>query len=100
MFTAGKTFEHYMAEPMTRRAVERSIEIISEASRYIPDDLKSKYSSVPWRKVAGIGNVLRHGYKLVDDHELWDVITHDLPPLKATIETMLLELDSEPDGAP
>ena len=83
-----------MAEPMLRRAIERDVEIISEASRYIPEDLTAKHPIIPWRKVAGIGNVLRHGYKLIDDHEMWDIVTHDLSPLKATIERMLLEADA------
>ena len=82
---------------MLRRAVERDVEIISEASRYIPERLKDKYSSIPWRKVAGIGNILRHGYKLIDDHEIWDIVTSDLAPLKVTTETILREVESGSD---
>jgi uncharacterized protein with HEPN domain len=40
--------------------VERGVEIISEASRHLPDDLKARNPEIPWQKVAGIGNVLRH----------------------------------------
>jgi uncharacterized protein with HEPN domain len=97
-FAAGKTFDDYTAEPMLRRAVERDVEMISEASRHIPEKLKDKYSSIPWRKVAGIGNILRHGYKLIDDHEMWDIVTSDLAPLKATIEPMRREVESGSDG--
>jgi uncharacterized protein with HEPN domain len=92
-FAAGKTFDDYMADAMLRRAVERDVEIISETSRYIPETLTATHPIIPWRKVAGVGNVLRHGYKLIDDHEMWDIVTHDLAPLKATIESMLLEID-------
>ena len=91
-FTAGKTFEDYLAEPMRRRAIERSVEIISEASRHIPDDLKGRHAQIPWRKVAGIGNVLRHGYKAVEDDELWQVATIDLARRKAATESMLRDL--------
>lgn len=97
-FSTGKTFDDYMAEPMLRRAVERDVEIISEASRYIPEQLKANHPIIPWRKVAGVGNILRHGYKLIDDHEMWDIITHDIAPLTATIESMLLEVDRGPDA--
>jgi hypothetical protein len=45
-FTSSKSFEDYMAEPMMRRAVERSVEIISEASRHVPDDLKARHPGV------------------------------------------------------
>jgi uncharacterized protein with HEPN domain len=98
-FTVGKTFDDYMAEPVLRRAVERDVEILSEASRYIPETLKAKYSVIPWRKVAGIGNVLRHGYKLIDDHEMWAVVIHDLAALRATIESMLIDVDPGLDDA-
>jgi uncharacterized protein with HEPN domain len=46
-----------------RRIVERGIEIISEASRSLPDELKARHPEIPWPKVAGIGNVLRHEYQ-------------------------------------
>ena len=47
---------------MTTMGVERAIEIISEASRHIPDDMKATAPEIPWRQIAGIGNVLRHDY--------------------------------------
>ncbi len=94
-FAAGKTFDDYMAEAMRRRAIERSIEIVSEASRHIPDDLKAHHAEIPWRKVAGIGNVLRHGYKAVRDDELWNVVTTDLGPLNAAVEAMLREVEAD-----
>jgi uncharacterized protein with HEPN domain len=97
-FAAGKSFDDYMDDAMLRRAVERDVEIISEASRHIPDDLKARHPAIPWRKVAGVGNVLRHGYKLIDDHEMWDIVTHDLAPLNATIERLQLEVDLARDA--
>jgi uncharacterized protein with HEPN domain len=97
-FTAGKSFDDSMAGPMLRRAVERSIEIVSEASRHVPDDLKAGHPTIPWRRIAGIGNVLRHGYKTVDDHEIWDIVVRDLASLKAVTEQLLQ--DVEPKGTP
>lgn len=94
-FTAGKSFDDYMAEPMMRRAVERSVEIVSEASRHLLDDLKSLHPQIPWRSIGGVGNVLRHAYKVVDDAEMWDVIARDLAPLKAAIERMLDAMQSK-----
>jgi uncharacterized protein with HEPN domain len=94
-FTASKSFDDYMAVPMMRRAVERSIEIVSEASRHVPDDLKAQHPQIPWRRIADIGNVLRHGYKVVDDAEMWDIVVRDLAPLKAVIEQMLNDLESK-----
>jgi uncharacterized protein with HEPN domain len=99
-FTSGKSFEDYMAEPMMRRAVERSVEIISEASRHVPDDLKARRPQIPWRWIADIGNVLCHAYKVVDDAELWNIVIHDLAPLEAAVEAMLRAVEQAgPDRA-
>ena len=53
------TFEQYSADRKTQRAVERCIEVISEASRHIPDEIKAKHPEIPWPDVAAIGNVFR-----------------------------------------
>ena len=53
-----------------RRLVERGLEVISEASRHLPDDMKARHPAIPWPKVAGIGNILRHAY----DHVAPDVL--------------------------
>jgi uncharacterized protein with HEPN domain len=60
--TAGRTLADYRQDRVLRDVVERSIERISEASRHIPDDMKLAAPEIPWREVANIGNVLRHGY--------------------------------------
>jgi uncharacterized protein with HEPN domain len=97
--TVGKSFEEYAADWVTRDAVERNLEWVSEASRHLPSDLKSEHRGVPWRAVAGLGNVLGHDYPRVKDPRVWRIVSHDLAPLKAAVETMLQEIDAnEPDG--
>jgi uncharacterized protein with HEPN domain len=59
--------------------VERGVEIISEASRHLPDDLKVRHPEIPWNKVAGIGNVLRHNYETIAAPVLWKLVRADLP---------------------
>lgn len=92
--TTGKTFEAYAADRLTRRAVERCIEIVSEASRRLPADLKAIHPAIPWAKVAGIGNVLRHDYDVVNDATIWHAATVDLLPLKATVRALLSESEA------
>jgi uncharacterized protein with HEPN domain len=65
-----------------RWLIERGIEIISEASRRLPDDLKDRNPGIPWRKVAGIGNVMRHDYQRVAPDVLWKLVYDDLPALE------------------
>jgi uncharacterized protein with HEPN domain len=61
--------------------VERGVAIISEASRHLPDDLKARHPEIPWQKVAGIGNVLRHDYERIAAPVLWKLVQADLPTL-------------------
>jgi uncharacterized protein with HEPN domain len=65
----GVTLEAFEQSWEKRWLVERGIEVISEASRHLTDDIKERRTEVPWSKVAGIGNVLRHAY----DHVAPDV---------------------------
>jgi uncharacterized protein with HEPN domain len=92
--TAGRSFESYVADRTVRRAVERCIEIISEASRRLPPDLKDRHPAIPWSKIAGIGNVLRHDYDVVNDATIWHAATIDLLPLKAAVAALLRELEA------
>ena len=62
--------------------VQRGVEIISEASRHLPPDMKARHPDIPWSKVAGIGSVLRHGYEDVEASILWKLVREDLPQLE------------------
>lgn len=92
---AGITFAQYAATWQIRRAVERGIEIVSEASRHLPDDLKEHYPQIYWREIAAIGNLLRHEYGRVDDRIMWRVAQKYLPELKAVVAHILRQ-DGEP----
>jgi len=79
---AGVTLKAFEPDRRKRWLVERGIEIISEASRHLPDELKARHPEIPWPKVAGIGNVLRHDYEHVAHDVLWHVVHDDLPLLE------------------
>jgi uncharacterized protein with HEPN domain len=87
--TAGKTIEDYTADWVMRDAVERNLERLCEASRHVPDTLKEDHPGIRWRMVADLGNVLRHAYDQILDRRIWEIVTNDMPPLKAAIEAML-----------
>ena len=94
-----ETFERNM---LVFRAVERELEIISEASRHVPESLKGKFPQVPWRSIADIGNVLRHAYQRVDPALLRAVIRDHLPGLRDTVDAMIRDLGRgvEEEGKP
>ncbi len=89
------SFEAYKDVRQIRRAVEREIEIISEASRHIPDNLKAQYPNIPWRQVANIGNVLRHEYMEVAPDIIWAVVQDRLPELKQAVDSMVETAENE-----
>jgi len=82
---AGKTFREYERSWVLRSAVERGIEIISEASRHLGRDLKARHKDVRWKDIAGMGNILRHDYQRVDASIIWRAVKDDLPPLKEAL---------------
>ena len=86
---AGATFETYSASWAMRRATERGIEIISEASRHIPQALKDSHPTMPWQDIAAIGNVLRHEYGHVEDRVIWEVTQKHLDDLERAVRAML-----------
>ena len=69
--------------------VERGVLIISEASRHPPDELKLRHPNIPWRKIAGIGNVLRHAYEQISAPMMWKLVRDDLGPLEAVCRAEL-----------
>lgn len=89
----GVTFADYQKSYMLRRAVERAVQIISEAARALPSDLPGRYPEAPWTAIIGIGNVLRHEYQHLDDRRLWEIATVHLPQLHPVILRMLAEFE-------
>ena len=66
-------------------AIIRSLEIISEASRRLSDELKTRHPDIPWREMAAAGNFYRHNYEDVTPRRVWKTLQQDLPPLRAII---------------
>jgi uncharacterized protein with HEPN domain len=91
--TRGKTFSDFESSWELRWLVQRAIEIISEASRAIPDELKDTRPEIPWPRVRGIGNVLRHDYAAISDPIIWKVVTDEFPPLKRAIRHIADHID-------
>jgi uncharacterized protein with HEPN domain len=67
------TFPEFVADRIKRAACERFLEIISEASRHIPTGYKDEHPTIPWRKIADVGNHLRHAYHRIDAEILWEI---------------------------
>ena len=83
--TAGYDFQKFRTDRRARQLVERNLEILSEASRRLPVELKAKEPTIPWQAVAGIGNILRHDYHQTYPTVLWETCQKDLAPLKEAV---------------
>jgi uncharacterized protein with HEPN domain len=86
--TGGKTLAEFEQSWQLRWLVQRAIEIISEASRAIPTELTDTHPEIPWPRVRGIGNVLRHEYQGLSDPIVWKVVTDELPRLRLAIQAI------------
>ena len=95
-FLVGKTFGDFSNNAMLHDAVVRNLEIISEASRHVTEELKTEVPEVPWRKVADMGNWLRHAYEKTEDAILWETIQSGLPALDAAVKLLLSRYASSP----
>jgi uncharacterized protein with HEPN domain len=91
--TRGVSFDAFEAAWPLRRAVERGLEIISEASRALPDDLKALSPDLPWRQIADLGNLLRHEYQRVEPRIIWTIVQEKPDPLEATPRDLPQRLD-------
>ncbi len=93
----GKNASDLATDPFVRAAFERFMEIISEASRHIPADLKLRHPDIPWADIANFGNHLRHAYHRLDHRVLWTTYENDLDPLFDTIKIIRADLETD-DG--
>jgi uncharacterized protein with HEPN domain len=84
----GVSFETFAQSWQLQRAVERGLEIISEASRALPDELKQRAPEIPWPAIAAIGNILRHEYQRVEPRLVWNIVQEHLAVLRAAIERL------------
>ena len=88
-YATGMTRERFDGDEKTQDPVFRRIEVIGEAVRKLPLELRNQYSEVPWRDIAGMRDVLIHDYRFVNLNETWRVIHDDLPKLEAQVEQIL-----------
>ena len=97
-FTEGMDSEGFYADDKTAYAVIRALEIIGEATKKVPQNIKESYPQVPWREMAGIRDKLIHDYFGVNLEVIWKTVQEDLPTLKPRILQILQENAEETEG--
>ena len=94
-FCAGRTLEELTRDRVQVLALERCFEIMGEAIKRLPMELRARYPEQNWKQVAGLRDVVVHGYDSVDHGILWKAVAEDFPNLFSTIERMLSDLGGE-----
>jgi len=87
------SFEQFAADETRKRAFVRSLEIIGEAVKNIPDSVRQKYPDIAWRKIAGMRDKLIHFYFGVNYQLIWSLVNNDLPILRGQIQQILSECE-------
>ncbi len=90
-FSKGLTKKEFERNKLKQNAIMRSLEVIGEAVKNIPDQFREKYPNIPWKNIAGFRDILSHAYFGVNIDRVWNMIEKDLPSFKKEIEKINVE---------
>jgi len=91
-FTQNIEYDDFLKDDKTIYAVVRALEIIGEAVKNLPDEIKQQYSQIPWRNIIGMRDKLIHEYFGIEIEIIWEVVKNELPPVKPHIKKLLKEI--------
>jgi uncharacterized protein with HEPN domain len=88
-YTGKITEGDFYSNRLVQDAVVRRLEIIGEAAKNIDDEFRSKYPEIPWKKIAGMRDIIAHGYFGVKPERIWDILNENLPELKKQVSSII-----------
>lgn len=88
-YVQGMSYADFSSDRKTRDAVIRNLEVIGEAAKGIPEEIRAGSSAVSWQRIAGLRDILIHQYFAVDLEIIWDIVTQKMPWLKDQVHSML-----------
>lgn len=88
-YTIGLTFEQFSKDEKGIDAVARNLEVMGEATKRLSDDIRSRFPDVPWRKMAGLRDIIVHNYFGIDIQLLWDIVQKDVPVARLKVAAII-----------
>ena len=93
-YTQGMEQQHFETNSLIYDATLRNLELIGEAATHVPDNIREKYSTIPWRMIIASRNRLIHAYLGIDNDTVWSIIKEDIPELIEALEEIVADFES------
>ena len=94
-YTGDMSYEQFINDEKTYNAVVRNLEVIGDAAKKIPDEMRERYPDIEWKKISGLRDIAIHEYYNMDEEILWDVVKNRIPELLEQVTEILTEADEE-----
>jgi uncharacterized protein with HEPN domain len=91
-YTADLDYDDFIKNDLVKDAVLRNLEVIGEAAKNIPDEVREVFTDIPWRRIIGLRNIVIHEYFGVDFENIWKIIKENIPEVKPYIEQISKKL--------
>lgn len=92
-FVEGMNYEDFIKDKKTVYAVIRALEIVGEAVKKIPENVRERYPGIPWKEIAGMRDKLIHAYFGIDVRRIWKTLRDDIPRIKPLFEKILRDFE-------
>lgn len=88
-YSSGLTKQQFLDDDLVLDAVLRNLELLGEAAKQIPSAVRERHSQLPWRRIAGLRDVLAHAYFGLEDATIWQIVSESLPALAAQLDELV-----------
>jgi uncharacterized protein with HEPN domain len=93
-YTDGLSFDQFKQDDRTYDAVLHNLEIIGEAAKNVPEEIRQRFPNAEWRKITGFRDIAAHQYFSINDSIVWDIVQNKIPGLITQIAQILAELSA------